>query len=66
MDDLKESEEDIDLTRLVKVTNIWITTRPSPVTWESVISAVESPIVNDKASANLIRQYLNTGTVIIY
>ena len=37
------------------------TTELSPVTWETVISAMESPTIDNKAIANKIRQYLSTG-----
>ena len=60
LDDLKQSEGN-DPTKLNKVIYIWKDTQPSLVTWETVINAIESPIVNDKETANLIRQYLNTG-----
>ena len=60
LDDLKQSEGN-NPTKLNKVIYIWKDTQPSLVTWETVINAIESPIVNDKETANLIRQYLNTG-----
>ena len=60
LDDLKQSEGD-DETKLNKVIYIWKDTQPSLVTWETIITAIESPIVNDKETADLIRQYLSTG-----
>ena len=60
LDDLKQSEGD-DRTKLNKVINIWKETQPSPDTWETIITAIEDPIVNDKVTADLIRQYLSTG-----
>ena len=45
----------------MKAINIWKETQPSPDTWETVITAIESPIVNDKVTADIIRRYLSTG-----
>ena len=58
LDDLIQSERD---DKLLAVIDNFLTTEPSPVTWETVITAIESPIVNDKETANLIRHYLSTG-----
>ena len=60
LDEIKQSE-DIDLFKVDKVINIWKETQLSLDTWETVITAIESPIVNDKETADLIRQYLSTG-----
>ena len=60
LDDLKQSEGN-DIFKLNKVINTWKETQPSPDTWETVITAIESPIVNDKEIADLIRQYLSSG-----
>ena len=35
---------------------MWKDTKPSPVTWETIIIAIESCIVNEKELANQIRQ----------
>ena len=42
--------------KLKKVIQIWKDTEPSPVTWETVIAAIKSHIVNEKELANRIRQ----------
>ena len=60
LDNLKQSRGG-DLFKLNKVIKTWKETQPSPDTWETVITAIESPIVNDKETADLIRQYLSTG-----
>ena len=45
--------------KLSKVINIWKTSGDQEcITWETVISAIESPIVNNKWKANKIREYL--------
>ena len=60
LDDLKQ-REDNNYTKLNKLIDVWKQTQPSPDTWETMITAIESPIVNDKETADLIRQYLSTG-----
>ena len=60
LDDLKQSEGNSG-TKLLKVINILKVTQPSSVTWETVITNMESSIVNDKETADLIRQYLSTS-----
>lgn len=45
-------------SKLKKVIESWKDTKPSPVTWETVIDAIESPFVNNKEIANRIRQKL--------
>ena len=60
LDDLKQSEDD-NISKLVEVINVWKGSQPSPDTWETVVTAIESPIVNDKETADIIRQYLSTG-----
>ena len=44
--------------KLNDVLDSWKLYQPSPVTWETVISAVEGPIVNNKRKANEIREHL--------
>ena len=44
--------------KLNDVLESWELYQPSPVTWETVISAVEGPIVNNKRKANEIREHL--------
>ena len=57
LDDLKHSGRN---DKLLPVTDNFLITQPSPFTWETVITAVESPILNDKKTTDLIRQYLST------
>ena len=47
-----------DTIKLSQVLHTWITTQSYPVTWETIISAIEGPIVNNKARALEIRQHL--------
>ena len=58
LDDLRLSKGD-NMDNLDAIIDIFQTTQPSM--WETVITAIESPIVNDKETADLIRQYLSTG-----
>ena len=60
LDEIKQSEDN-NYTKLNKLINVWKETQPSPDTWETVITSIESPIVNKKVIADLIRQYLSTG-----
>ena len=60
LDEIKQSEDN-NYTKLNKLINVWQETQPSPDTWETIITAIESPIVNKKVTADLIRQYLSTG-----
>lgn len=47
-----------DTVKLTQVINIWLNTRPSSITWKTLIIAIEGDIVNNKAMAIKIRQYL--------
>ena len=38
----------------------WMETESTPVTWETLISAIEGPIVDNKQKAKEIRDYLYT------
>ena len=64
LDDLKQSEDNYQ-TRLRKVINIWKDTKSSSVTWETVITAMESPIINNKRIADYIRQHLRLGRLLL-
>ena len=45
--------------KLSEVINIWMTGGDQEhITWDTIISAIESPIVNNKWKANKIREYL--------
>ena len=47
-----------NIVKLSEVIQCWKTAQPSPVTWKTVINALEGPIVNNKAKASQIRDYL--------
>ena len=64
LDDLKEGEEN-DQNKLRKVINIWKDNQPSTVTWETVITAFESPISNNNNIADHIRKYLKIGKLLL-
>ena len=53
-------QESIDKTvKLSRVIAKWMETESSsPVSWETLISAIEGPIVNNKKKAKEIRDYL--------
>ena len=44
--------------KLSNVINSWITTQSSPVTWRTVINAIDGNIVNNRAKANEILEHL--------
>ena len=48
-----------NIVKLFEVLDTWITsTQSSPVTWETMVSAIEGPIINNKRKADEIREYL--------
>ena len=53
-------QENIDKTvKLSRLIAKWMETESlSPVSWETLISAIEGPIVNNKKKAKKIRKYL--------
>ena len=57
LDDLKHDQSGNDY-KLFAVIQNFPTSQPSPIKWETVVTAIESPTVNDKETADLIRQYL--------
>ena len=59
-------ERDNNMRKLSQVIRKWIDTKSSPVTWETVISAIEGPIVNNKNKADEIRDYLTTSKYKLY
>ena len=44
--------------KLDNVIRTWISTQPSPVTWETLIFAIEGPLLQHKEKANKIRDHL--------
>ena len=63
LNDLLTSQEAIKF-KLVQVVHIWLTAQPSPVTWKTVISAIEGRIVDNLAKANEIRDHLGLSKYI--
>ena len=57
LDDLKLSWKS-DIAKIKEVIKIWENTKPSPISWETVMTAVESPVINNKEIAVRIRQML--------
>ena len=55
---ISKHAEDSEKYKLFKVIRKWIETKQSPVTWETLISAIEGPIVENKQKADDIRKYL--------
>lgn len=47
-----------NVNKLADVIETWISTQSSPVTWETVILAIEGPLVKHKDKANKIRDHL--------
>ena len=48
-------------TKLSQVINLWIESESSsPVSWKTLISAIEGPIVKKKKTAKEIRDYLHS------
>ena len=63
LDEIKQSEDN-DETKLEKVINIWEETSSS-TTWETMITAVESPVINNKEIANRIRHRLKISKLLL-
>ena len=64
LDDLKQSEDDNE-TKLKKVVDIWEEAKSSPDTWETMITAVESPTINEKEISDEIREYLQHSKLLL-
>ena len=47
-----------DVVKLNNVIENWMTTESSPVTWETLILAIEGPILKNKKKGKEIREYL--------
>ena len=50
--------QESNIVKLSKVIHTWVTSRPSPVTWQTVISAIEGRLIGNLQKANEIRDYL--------
>ena len=46
-------------TRLHEVLKSWMNTMSSDVTWETIIEALEAPVLNHNLTAGKIRQFLS-------
>ena len=56
-----------DTVRLSDILQLWIEQKPSPVTWRTIIDAIEKPPVKDSAIANKILLFLiQTDTISRY
>ena len=57
----RQGEAKSNVLKLNEVIDSWITTESSPVTWDTLITAIEGPFVQNVKKANDIREYLNKG-----
>ena len=53
-----QSSQEGNKVKLIHIIHTWLTNQPSPVTWETVISAIEGSIVDNLTKANEIRDHL--------
>ena len=53
-----QTSREVNKVKLSQVIHTWLTSQPSPVTWETVISAIEGKIVNNLAKAKEIHDHL--------
>ena len=51
-----------NILKLYEVIQCWKNAQSTPVTWKTVVDALEGPIVNNKAIATKIRDYLGLTT----
>ena len=64
LDDLNQSEDNSE-AKLEKVINIWKNTKSSSNTWETMIIAMDSPIINNKEIAVEIRHHLKFSKLLL-
>ena len=64
LDDLKHSQKN-DIDKLDEIIKIWKDTQSSPVTWETMITAIEGPKFNNKNIADKIRQHLKLSKLLL-
>ena len=62
LNEIKRSEDN-DITKLAKV--IWEETKSSSTNWETMITAVESPVINNKEIADEICQHLKYSKLLL-
>ena len=53
-----QTSPEANKVKLSQVIHTWLTSQPSPVTWETVISAIEGRIVDNLAKGNKICNHL--------
>ena len=56
-----ESEKRKNVIKLNEILQSWMTTKSSPVTWDTVITAMKGPLVNNVQKAEDIIEYLTKG-----
>ena len=56
-----ESEKRKNVIKLNEILQIWITTKSSPVTWDTVITVMKGRLVNNVQKAKEIIEYLTKG-----
>ena len=56
-----QGEAKSNVVKLNEVIDSWITTKSSPVTWDTLITAIEGPFVNNVQKADEIHDYLTEG-----
>ena len=64
MNDLKQSEG-FSSVKLKKVIKILKDTKSPSFTWQTVITAMESPVINNKEVADKIRRYLHFSKLLL-
>ena len=57
----RQGEAKSNVLKLDEVIDSWITAKSSPVTWDTLITAIEGPLVNNLQKANDIRKHLTIG-----
>ena len=55
--DIHQISQETEL-KLADMIGAWIKSKPSPVTWETLINAIEGPLLNNKLKADEIRDHL--------
>ena len=56
-----ESEKRKNIIKLNQILQSWMTTKSSPITWDTVITAMKGPLVNNVQKAEEIIKYLTKG-----
>ena len=64
LDEIKQSEDN-DVTKLMKVIDISKETKSSSNTWETIITAAESPVIDNKEIADEIRRQLQFSKLLL-